>query len=83
MIHRVEEVLVVARFPAVEQETGTKHARDLEMSQAQARGNQDLEVTKALTKPGKEGERAPNIEAAVGYNELSDRRDNAEPPFWR
>lgn len=55
----------------VEQETGTKHARDLEKQKAQARGNQELEVTKALTKSRKEGETPPNIEGAVGYNQLS------------
>lgn len=57
----------------VEQETGTKHARDLQKSQAQARGNQNLEVTKALTKPIKEGEQRPDITAAVGFNEVSEQ----------
>lgn len=55
----------------VEQESGTRHARDMEKQQAQAEGNQDLQVTKALTQPRKEGERAPDIEAAVGWNELT------------
>lgn len=53
----------------VEQETGTAHAREMEKQQAQARGNQDLQVTKALTQP-KEGR--PDVEAAVGFNQLSD-----------
>lgn len=53
----------------VEQETGTSHAREMEKQQAQARGNQDLQVTKALTQP-KEGR--PDVEAAVGFNQLSD-----------
>jgi hypothetical protein len=57
----------------VETETGTKHSRELEKQQAQARGNQDLEVTKALAKSRKEGEKKPDVEAAIGYNELSDR----------
>lgn len=57
----------------VEQETGTKHARDLEKQTAQSTGNQALEVTKSLTKPRKEGESRPNIEAAVGFNELTKR----------
>lgn len=56
----------------VEQENGTKHARDVDVVQSQARGNQALEVTKALTKPYKEGERPPNIETAIGYNQISD-----------
>lgn len=57
----------------VEQETGTKHAREMQKQQAQSRGNQNLEVTKALTKARKEGESSPSIEAAIGFNELSDR----------
>lgn len=55
----------------VEQETGTKHERDLELVEGQAQGNKELAVTKALTTPTKEGEKAPDIEAAVGYNELT------------
>lgn len=35
----------------VEGETGTSHARDVDKIQAQARGNQDLEVTKAALSP--------------------------------
>lgn len=58
-----------ANLDFVEQETGTKHARDMQKQQAQARGNQDLQVTKALAQP-KEG--APDVEAAVGFNQLSD-----------
>lgn len=54
---------------------GTKHARGLEQQRAQARGNQSLEVTKALTKPRKPDEIGPDIEAAVGFNELTDLRD--------
>lgn len=56
----------------VEQETGTKHLRDLAHAEAQSRGNQDLQVTKALTTPLKEGERAPDIESAIGFNRISD-----------
>jgi hypothetical protein len=56
----------------VEQETGTKHARDMQKQSEQARANQDLEVTKALLKNKKPEESEPNIEAAVGYNTLSD-----------
>ena len=61
----------------VEQETGTKHARDMEKQRGQAQGNQALEVTKALTKPLKEGEQRPNLEAAIGFNQLSDRLADA------
>ena len=55
----------------VEQETGTKHARDIDRQTAQAEGNQNLQVTKALLAPVKQGETKPNVEAAVGFNQLS------------
>jgi hypothetical protein len=58
----------------VEQETGTKHARDMEKQSAQAEANQNLEVTKSLLKPRKQangGESRPDVPAAVGYNALS------------
>jgi hypothetical protein len=45
----------------------------MQKMQAQSQGNQNLEVTKALTKPLKDGEKAPNIQAAVGFNQLSHR----------
>lgn len=52
---------------------GTKHLRELQKQQAQARGNQQLEVTKALLKPHKMDESDPDIEAAIGYNSISDQ----------
>lgn len=55
----------------LEQESGTKHARDMEKQKAQSQGNQNLQITKALTTPSKEGETTPNISAAVGYNALT------------
>lgn len=61
----------------VEQENGTAHARELQKQQAQAHGNQSLEVTKALTRPVKEGERQPDIEGAIGYNQLSKNLEDA------
>lgn len=50
--------------------SGIKHQRNLELQQAQAQGNQDLEIIKAITKPIKENERQdPNaIKGAIGYN---------------
>lgn len=57
----------------IEQETGTKHARDMEKQSGQAQGNQALEVTKSLLAPKKEGEKHPDVEAAVGWNEVSKR----------
>lgn len=58
----------------VEQETGTKHARDMDRLSGQARANQDLEVTKALLKARKPEEREPDVPAAVGFNRLTDDR---------
>lgn len=55
----------------VEQETGTAHARRLDESRAQATGNQALEVTKSLLKGRKEGESAPKLDAAIGFNQVS------------
>lgn len=67
----------------VEQETGTKHARDLDKMGAQARGNQDLVITKALATPKKMDQKDPDIEAAVGYNEVTEqksRENTIRPP---
>lgn len=61
----------------VEQDTGTKHARDMEKQKAQAEGNQNLQITKALTTAKKEGEQSPDLEAAIGFNQLSDKLNDA------
>lgn len=55
-----------------EQVSGVDHARKKDLQEAQAQGNKELQVTKGLLAPRKEGESAPDIEAAVGYNNLSD-----------
>lgn len=59
----------------VEQETGTKHARDLEKQREQAKGNQNLKVTEALLKSRKPEERPGNVDAAIGFNRLSQALD--------
>ena len=51
--------------------SGTKHFQAMEKQQAQARANQDLEVTKALLKSRKPDESQPDVEAAIGYNALT------------
>ena len=57
--------------------SGIKHARAVETQGAQASGNRKLEVTKEILK----GETAPgNIEAAVGFNKLSEDGDDAPTP---
>lgn len=59
----------------VEQETGTKHARDMQKDQAQAEANQDLEVTKALLNPKTgEGAGTPRIDQAILFNAISRNR---------
>jgi hypothetical protein len=63
----------------VEQETGTAHERDMQKQRAQSQGNQNLQVTKALTTPTKEGEKAPNVRAAIGYNSISDKLNDDRP----
>lgn len=69
-----------AALDTVEQETGTKHARDMQRQEAQSAGNQDLQVTKALLKGYKPDESQPNVEAAVGWNQLS-RASGSPPPI--
>ena len=55
--------------------TGVRHDRNVEQQGAQARGNRDLEVTKSLLK----GDSNPkHIEAAVGFNELTERKDERQ-----
>lgn len=79
---RAEQAHAVAgktALDAEEQATGTKHARDIENTRAQASGNKDLVITKALTAPRKEGEKAPDIEAAIGYRQLSEHSDDVRP----
>lgn len=69
-----------ANLDFVETETGTKHAREMERQQAQAQGNQNLEITKALLKSRKlpnGTETKPDIPAAFGFNQLSDNLNNA------
>ncbi|WVK89996.1 portal protein [Burkholderia phage vB_BpP_HN02] len=63
----------------VETETGTKHAREMELQKAQSEGNQNLAVTKALASPTKEGEKAPDIQAAVGFNKISGNLNSYAP----
>ena len=57
----------------VEQETGTKHARELEKVSEQGRSNQALEVTKALTRDEKPEMRKPDLLPAVAFNALTDQ----------
>lgn len=59
----------------VEQETGTKHAREMQKQQAQAEANQDLQVTKGILQAGSEGgPRLPELNTAILYNAISRNR---------
>lgn len=54
---------------------GTKHQRSVEAQGAQARGNRDLEVTKALLA----GETPPQgVESAVGWNTMVEQADRQQ-----
>lgn len=53
--------------------SGETHARDMEAVTEQARGNQDLAITKALTQPSKPEEQDFDLETAVGFSELAKR----------
>lgn len=63
----------------VEQETGTAHEREMAKQRAQSQGNQNLQVTKALTTPTKEGEKKPDLTAAIGFNRISDKLNDVSP----
>jgi hypothetical protein len=71
-----------ANLDYVEQETGTAHARDMAKQAGQARGNQDLAVTKALLDKRKNAdgsETKPDVEAAVGWNQVSGHLADPHP----
>ena len=57
--------------------SGQKHRWDMEKQKAQSAGNRDLEITKSLLKTLKPGEQEPDIGAAIGWNELSDLKNNS------
>lgn len=67
----------LANVSAEDMATGVSHDRDMEHMKAQAEGNQNLEVTKALLKSKKPEESSPNIEAAIGYNQISKASPNS------
>lgn len=56
------------KIDSIQNVDGTKHIRDMEKQQAQAQGNQDLEIVKAFSKTRKNGEQAPDLDGAIGYN---------------
>lgn len=63
----------------VQEETGTNHEREMQKQRAQSQGNQNLQVTKALTTPRKEGEAKPDVDAAIGFNSISNKLNDDAP----
>ena len=49
----------------------------MEKKPAQAQGNQNLEVTKALLKSKKPEESEPDIDSAIGFNSISNDLANS------
>jgi len=62
----------------IEQETGTAHEREMEKTRGQSEGNQNLEITKALVGKRKPEETKPDVEAAIGWGELSKSKRPAD-----
>lgn len=56
--------------------SGSTQAFELAKQAAQARANQNLEITKALVKNRKPDEIQGNIDAGIGYNAISDKLAN-------
>lgn len=50
--------------------SGNEHEKALELQKGQAKGNQQLEITKAILNKTKAGEGKPDVAAALGYHEL-------------
>lgn len=71
---------VKTHVDVLEQETGTKHERDMEKMRAQGEANAALEITKGLLKPTKQGEQSPNVDAAIGWNTLSEAAKRGVDP---
>lgn len=57
----------------LEEELGVKHARNIDLAQAQARGNQDLELLKAYLKSRKPDEIPGDIAGGLGLAQLLDQ----------
>ena len=61
-----------ANLDFVEQETGTKHARDIDRISQQAEANANADVTKGILQMGTEkGPSASAVQAAVGFNQVA------------
>ncbi len=63
----------LADLDFVEQETGTKHARDMQKQSEQSRGNTNLEIVKSMLSSKKSDDISGDIEGAIGYAKVADR----------
>lgn len=61
----------------VEQETGTKHAREMQLAAMNESGQHNVAITKALLTPTKPEESKPDIHAAIGFKHLTDKTSMA------
>jgi len=55
----------------VEQETGTKHLRDVDRIKAQGESNQRAKITEGILKQGENGPNPNNVNEAIGYDMLT------------
>lgn len=72
---RAQQAMADADKTSVEasnEASGLKHERNVQAQQAQAKANQKLEVTKSILKPTKQGEQPGDLQAAIGFNAISD-----------
>ena len=60
----------------VEQESGTKHLRDMDAQGAQARANQDLEITKRILDQGQRGDPGREVADAMLFRTLQEDLTN-------
>lgn len=56
----------------LEQESGTKHAREMQKSSAQAKANENLEITKRILAPEDGGSKANDVSGALAYQKFSE-----------
>ena len=61
----------------IEQESGTKHMRDVDKIATQANSNQNLEVTKAILAPEEGKSSNDKLAGAVAFNTMSEQLTNA------
>ena len=60
----------------VEQESGTKHLRDMDIRASQAKANQDLEITKRILDQGQRGDPGREVADAMLYRTLQEDLSN-------